>query len=216
MLGVFVSAFFLFFLLVPAQRWDWPAAYATVALLVSGWVLAAYRLHKTNPILFARRAEYGEGTPDWDRRLVWCIKFSVLGVFVLAGLDSGTVARPVPLWQGLAGTGLYLTGLMTFMRSQRNNPFFEGMVRHQREFGHKVVDKGPYSRLRHPGYLGFLLVFSAIPMLLASSWAALGLIAVFACFLWRIVKEERFLCEHLDGYDDYRRRVRYRLIPFVW
>lgn len=215
-LGVFVSAFFLFFLLVPAGRWDWPAAYAAVALLVSGWVLAAYRLQKYNPALFARRADALEGTPGWDHRLVWGIKFSVLGLFVLAGLDAGTVARPVAPWQGLTGTALYLLGLAIFMRSQRCNPFFEGMVRHQSEFGHKVVDTGPYRRIRHPGYLGFLLVFASVPLLLASTWAAWGLIPVMACFGLRILKEEAFLCEHLDGYSEYRGRVRYRLIPFFW
>lgn len=74
------------------------------------------------------------------------------------------------------------------------------MVRHQNEFGHRVVDRGPYARLRHPGYLGFLLVFRFHPRLLGSTWAAWGLLPVLGCFVTRIVLEEAFLCEHLPGY----------------
>jgi protein-S-isoprenylcysteine O-methyltransferase Ste14 len=215
-LGVLVSAFFLAFLLLPAGRLDWPAAYASVTLLVSGWVMAARRLQSSNPILFARRAEHGEGTPNWDRWLVFVLKGSVLGVFVLAGLDSGRVARLPELTLGVLGLILYLAGLKLFMASQQANPFFEGMVRHQSEFGHCVVEQGPYARIRHPGYLGFLLVFASVPCLLGSLWAAWGLLPVLACFITRIVLEERFLCEHLPGYSEYRQRVRYRLIPGLW
>ncbi|MBT9585509.1 isoprenylcysteine carboxylmethyltransferase family protein [bacterium] len=215
-LGLLVSGFFLAFLLLPAGRADWPAAYASVALLVSGWVLAAWRLQTTNPVLFARRAEYGEGTPNWDRWLVLVLKLSVLAVFILAGLDSGRVARLPEWWCGLLGVVLYSIGLQIFMASQKANPFFEGMVRHQTEFGHRVVDRGPYARLRHPGYLGFLLVFASIPCLLGSGWAAWGLLPVLACFVTRIVLEEVFLCEHLPGYKEYRERVCYRLIPGLW
>ena len=215
-LGVLVSAFFLAFLLVPAGRLDWPAAYTSVGLLVSGWVGAAFRLHSKNPILFARRAQTGLDAPAWDHRLVFVLKLSVLAIFVLAGLDSGRVALIPPLPSALLGCALYMGGLLLFMASQQANPFFESMVRYQPEFGHRVVERGTYSYLRHPGYLGFLLVFSSIPCLLASRWAAWGLIPVVLCFLTRIVWEERFLCQNLPGYEEYCQKVRYRLIPGVW
>lgn len=212
-LGSVVSVFFLFFLLIPAGRWDWPAAYACILPMVSGWVWAAHRLQRDNPILFARRGHDLEGTPAWDYRLVSALKLSVLVMLVLAGLDSGRDARPLEWPWALAGGILYLAGLRLFVASQKANPFFEAMVRHQSEFSHRVVDRGPYGRLRHPGYLGFLLVFTAIPCVLESSWAAAALAAVWLCFLVRIIWEERFLREHLDGYEEYRKRVRSRLIP---
>ena len=213
LLGVLVSFFFLAFLLIPAGRLDWPAAYVCVLPMVTGWVWAAYRLQRDNPILFARRGHDLEGTPAWDYRLVSLLKLSVLAMLVLAGLDSGREARPLEWPWALLGGVLYLAGLRIFVASQKANPFFFFFFRQQSEFSHRVVDRGPYSRLRHPGYLGFLLVFTAIPCVLESDWAAGGLMAVWLCFLMRIGWEERFLCEHLDGYEEYQKRVRSRLIP---
>ncbi|MBN9417960.1 hypothetical protein ABS71_16895 [bacterium SCN 62-11] len=215
-LGMLVAVFFLAFLLIPAGRLDWPAAYACVLPMVAGWVWAAYRLNRDNPILFARRGHDLEGTPAWDYRLVSLLKLSVLAMLVLAGLDSGRVARPLEWPWALAGGVLYTAGWGLFVASQKANPFFEAMVRHQSEFSHKVVDRGPYGRLRHPGYLGFLLVFTAIPCVLESTWAAGALLAVWLCFLVRVVREERFLLHHLDGYEDYRKRVRSRLLPGIF
>lgn len=216
LLDVLVSVFFLAFLLIPAGRWDWPAAYVCILPLVSGWVWAGYRLHRDNPILFARRAQPLEGTPDWDYRLVSVMKACVLAMLVLGGLDSGRVARPLEWPWVVAGFVVYLLGLRLFVASQKANPFFEGMVRHQSEFQHKVIERGPYARLRHPGYLGFLLLFSSVPLLLQSGWAAGALAAVWLCFCLRIIWEERFLVQELAGYADYQKRVRSRLIPGVW
>lgn len=215
-LGLLVSTMFLAFLLIPAGRLDWPAAYVCVLPMVTGWVWAAYRLQRDNPILFARRGHDLEGTPAWDYRLVALLKVCVLAMLVLAGLDAGREARPLQWPWALGGGLLYLTGLKIFVASQRANPFFEAMVRHQSEFAHKVVDRGPYARVRHPGYTGFLLVFSAMPCVLESTWAAGALAAVWLCFLMRIRWEEAFLREHLDGYEDYQRRVRSRLIPGLY
>ena len=97
LLGLLVSAFFLAFLLVPAGRLDWPAAYVCVVPMVAGWVWAAYRLHLDNPILFARRGQELEGAPAWDYRLVNLLKLCVLAMLVLAGLDAGRVARALSL-----------------------------------------------------------------------------------------------------------------------
>lgn len=215
-LGLLVSGFFLLFLLLPAGRWDWPAAYVCVGITVSGWVAAAYRLFRDNPILFARRAQPGAGTPDWDRRIVTGLKLSVLMMLVLSGLDSGRIARTLEPLSASLGIALYGAGLALYTSSQKANRFFEGMVRHQVEFGHKVIDTGPYAYLRHPGYLGFLLVFSAVPCMLRSVWGAWGLLPILVCFVWRILKEESFLHQHLDGYEQYCQRVRSRLIPLLW
>ncbi|MBS2036521.1 isoprenylcysteine carboxylmethyltransferase family protein [bacterium] len=215
-LHIFVSSLFLAFLLIPAGRLDWPAAYVCVLPMAAGWVWAGYRLHRDNPILFARRGNELEGTPAWDYRLVALLKASVLAMLVLAGLDAGREARPLQWPFALGGTLLYLVGLRIFVASQQANPFFESMVRHQTEFAHKLVDRGPYARVRHPGYTGFLLVFSAIACVLESTWAAGALLAVWLCFLVRIHWEEAFLREHLEGYADYQKRVRSRLIPGIY
>lgn len=207
---------FLALLLAPAQRLDWPAAYLAVGLLVTGWVLAAAWLRRHNPGLFERRSELGHGTPEWDKKIVLLIRYAALAIFVLAGFDAGREARAPEWWSAALGVGLYLGGLRLYTRALTANPFFEGMVRHQVEHGHRVIDQGPYSRVRHPGYVAFVLIFSSLPCLLGSLWslAAVGVLA--ALFGVRIVKEERLLAASLPGYAEYRTRVRYRLLPGVW
>lgn len=80
----------------------------------------------------------------------------------------------------------------------------------------RVVSTGPYAFVRHPMYLGGALLLLATPFALGSMWALPWAIAAVACLAWRLLLEERYLSQHLPGYDDYRRQTPYRLIPFVW
>jgi protein-S-isoprenylcysteine O-methyltransferase Ste14 len=80
----------------------------------------------------------------------------------------------------------------------------------------QVVSTGPYAFVRHPMYLGGALLLLATPFALGSTWAVPWAVAAVACLAWRLVEEERYLSQHLPGYDDYRRQTPYRLIPFVW
>jgi protein-S-isoprenylcysteine O-methyltransferase Ste14 len=207
---------FLALLLLPAQRVDWPAAYAAVGLLVTGWVLVASWVRRQNPALFERRSQTGFGTPEWDKKIVLAIRYAALSIFLLAGFDSGREARFPELWSAGLGVVLYLSGLALFAKTITTNPFFEGMVRHQVEQGHRVIREGPYARVRHPGYVAFLLIFAALPCLLGSAWALAGTGALLGLFMLRIVKEERLLADSLSGYKDYQASVRYRLLPGVW
>jgi protein-S-isoprenylcysteine O-methyltransferase Ste14 len=82
--------------------------------------------------------------------------------------------------------------------------------------GQQVVSTGPYAFVRHPMYLGGTFLLLATPFALGSTWALPWAIAAVACLVWRLMEEERYLSQHLPGYDDYRRQTPYRLIPFVW
>jgi len=96
------------------------------------------------------------------------------------------------------------------------NRFFSSVVRIQDERGHHVIDRGPYALVRHPGYLGMLLVGATMPLALGSWWALLPGSALVACGLRRVWVEDRFLAVSLPGYREYAARVRYRLLPGVW
>ena len=103
-----------------------------------------------------------------------------------------------------------------FFRSMHENRFFSSVVRVQNERGHRVVDSGPYSIVRHPGYAGLIwaIPFSGLAL---GSWlaAALGLI-MSGLILRRVLFEDAFLTKNLEGYVAYSGRVRHRLIPGVW
>jgi protein-S-isoprenylcysteine O-methyltransferase Ste14 len=96
------------------------------------------------------------------------------------------------------------------------NPFFEKTVRIQTERGHRVIDTGPYNFVRHPGYLGFFGWNLSAPMLLGSWWAFIPAVLSVISIVIRTALEDRTLRAELDGYEEYVRRIRYRLIPGVW
>jgi protein-S-isoprenylcysteine O-methyltransferase Ste14 len=103
-----------------------------------------------------------------------------------------------------------------FFRAFADNTFASALVRIQSERGHHVVSTGVYGIVRHPMYLGASLLMIGTPMLLGS---VCGLVvgAIFTVLLMaRIVGEERMLVEELEGYAEYREKVKYRLVPYVW
>jgi protein-S-isoprenylcysteine O-methyltransferase Ste14 len=79
-----------------------------------------------------------------------------------------------------------------------------------------VISSGPYALVRHPMYFGGLLMFLGMPVALGSWWGLPGLIVMMPALLWRLLDEEKFLVERLQGYSEYRNKVRYRLVPFLW
>jgi protein-S-isoprenylcysteine O-methyltransferase Ste14 len=80
----------------------------------------------------------------------------------------------------------------------------------------RVVSTGPYAVVRHPMYLGATLLLLAIPFALGSVWAIIFAAIAVCALVWRLLEEERYLSQHLPGYDDYRQVTRYRLVPMVW
>ena len=121
-----------------------------------------------------------------------------------------------PAWHWPVGLVVFVAGSALLIASMVVNPFFEKTVRIQAERGHRVIDTGPYAFVRHPGYVGFLAWIVSAPLLLGSVWAwvpaLLGVVGVVV----RTALEDRTLRRELTGYDEYARRVPFRLIPGVW
>jgi protein-S-isoprenylcysteine O-methyltransferase Ste14 len=120
-----------------------------------------------------------------------------------------------PAVQG-AGCALLLAAFLFMYWTLRTNSFAAPVVKIQKDRGHTVITTGPYAIVRHPMYFGALFYFAGTSLVLGSWWG-LATIPVFALLLGvRIGIEEHALRTGLDGYDDYARRVRWRLIPFIW
>ena len=109
-----------------------------------------------------------------------------------------------------------LAGFMVILMTIYQNSFAAPIVKDQSDRGQTLVDTGLYSRVRHPMYTGILLWLAGLALWLESTAAAIGVLALVPFFLGRILAEERFLRDTLEGYGDYTNRVRHRLIPFVW
>jgi protein-S-isoprenylcysteine O-methyltransferase Ste14 len=100
--------------------------------------------------------------------------------------------------------------------TMRTNSFAAPVVRIQKERGQTVITTGPYAIVRHPLYFGALFYVAATSLVLGSWWGLATVPLVAFGFAIRIRVEEKVLREGLQGYDDYARRVRWRLIPFIW
>jgi len=146
------------------------------------------------------------------------IRLSALAAVVLAPLDSGRFhwsAEVLPAIRilGIAG---FAIGFWLVVDAMRANHYFSPVIRIQDERGHHVVDQGPYAIIRHPGYLGMLIVSPMSVLALGSLWALIPAAVYWTLILRRVVAEDRFLRANLDGYAQYAGRVRSRVIPGIW
>jgi protein-S-isoprenylcysteine O-methyltransferase Ste14 len=121
-----------------------------------------------------------------------------------------------PLWLQVAGMAGLAGSFFLFYRSYTDNTFLSPLVRIQDERKQTVVSTGVYGFVRHPMYLGGILMFIATPLLLGSVYGLLAGLALTALLMARIYGEEEMLCRDLEGYRKYRERVRYRLVPYLW
>ncbi|MFO0760694.1 MAG: isoprenylcysteine carboxylmethyltransferase family protein [Byssovorax sp.] len=137
-----------------------------------------------------------------------------IGLLVVPGLDRRYGWSTVPPWISLAAAALVALGFFVVFLVFRENSYTSAVVELAQD--QKVISTGPYRLVRHPMYAGAGILIAATPPALGS-WAGLpcaaGLILVV---ILRLIEEEKFLSEKLDGYVAYREKVRYRLIPHVW
>jgi protein-S-isoprenylcysteine O-methyltransferase Ste14 len=213
-LGVVMVAVILF---VSAGRLDWPMGWAMVAVYAV-WVGAnALILIPRNPALLAERATRQAGAKRWDTVLLSIVGLSTIAKYVVAGLDLrfGWTA-PLPPWLPIAGLVVAALGYALGTWAMAANAFFSLEVRIQEERGQSVASGGPYRFVRHPGYSGTIAFELASPILLGSLWALIPGVLSALLMVVRTWLEDRTLHDELDGYRDYARQVRYRLLPGVW
>jgi protein-S-isoprenylcysteine O-methyltransferase Ste14 len=136
---------------------------------------------------------------------------------LLAGLDHRfRWSAPTPLWAQAAGLLAVAAGGMLSNWAVAANRFFSAVVRVQRDRGHEVVDSGPYRYVRHPSYAGSITYMLGMTFVLGSRVALAAATVLSLVLAVRTALEDRTLQAELDGYADYARRVRYRLLPGVW
>ncbi len=194
----------------------WAAGWAHLGAVVLGVLAHGAFVRWRNPELSRHRRSIGPGTEPWDlawNALYWPLMASIAAT---AGLEARRGGSTMPAQ--LFGAGLLLlgAGLALSAWAMGVNPYYEGTVRIQSERGHRVVEAGPYRRLRHPGYLGLILWAAASPFLLLSVRAFAPAALTAAWVVLRTALEDALLRRRLDGYAEYARRVRFRLIPGLW
>ena len=120
----------------------------------------------------------------------------------------------MPLAAVVTGDALFVVGFLLIARVYRENTFTSATIGIAE--GQRVISSGPYAIVRHPMYASALVYLAGTPLALSSYWGLLALVFMLPFLVWRLVDEEHLLVRELPGYADYRRQIRYRLVPFVW
>ncbi len=213
-MGVVVMGVALFW---PAGRIDWWPAWAAIAVMLAWIAATAVVIFRFNPDLLAERLGPRRGAKLWDMAIMSSVGLVQLARYIVAGLDRRYGwTGDFPLAAQMAALTACVLGYALVVWATASNPFFSQIVRIQSERGHTVVTGGPYRYVRHPAYAGAIVYELAVPVLLASGWAAIigGLSA--SLLILRTALEDRTLQAELAGYVDYAHQVRYRLIPGIW
>ena len=188
-----------------------------LGLMAANFVVSGVFIAMWNPALLGRRARLGKGTKLWDYG--WMLAFMAALYLTITTAMEDLQARdfstdPGLVW--LAGALVLIGGFTIVNLSMAVNPFFEKTVRIQSDQGHRTIDDGPYRFVRHPGYVGFSALLLATPPMLASTAVVGPVLLGVLTLVVRTALEDRTLQDELDGYADYAKRVRFRLIPGVW
>lgn len=209
-LGVILVGALIF---LPAGTTDYFAGWLLMGILFIPMFVAGIVLLIKNPALLQKRLVAKEKQKEQD--LV--IKLSglmFLAGFIVAGLGIRFGWYTLPMSVSIGGAIAFLIAYILYAEVLKENTYLSRTIEVQD--GQKVVDTGLYGIVRHPMYSATLLLFLSIPIVLGSVYAFIIFLAYPFIIAKRIRGEEAFLEKELDGYAEYKKKVKYRLIPFLW
>ena len=200
-------------LFLPAGTFDYMGAWLFIGLLfVPILILGAVLLARAPKLLEKRlSAKEKEST---QKGVVAVSGLLFVAGFVVAGLDVRYSWTTVPVWATILASAVLLISYGAYAEVMRENAYLSRTIEVQD--GQKVIDTGLYGIVRHPMYAATVGLFLAIPVVLGSWWSLLCFAPYPVILAVRIGNEEKILARDLPGYTDYRKRVKYRMIPFVW
>lgn len=199
-------------------RWDWGMGWALSGIYIFWSAATAILILPVNPAMLAERARPHADTRKWDTILLAVMGLLMVAQYVTACLDVRLGwSPPLPLALQIIGLLTAILGYdVLLVWAMASNAFFVATVRIQTERQHRVATGGPYRYVRHPGYLGALLLHIGVPFMLNSLWALIPAILLTLVLLARTILEDRTLHAELPGYQEYAKQVRYRWLPGIW
>ncbi len=205
-------------LFLSSGRLDWVWAWAFLGVGVGILVFNLLVVMPKNLEMVAERGRVKEDAKTWDKWLALLISvIGPLSTWIVAGLDVRWGWSPPLHWAvHIVALVLVTLGYLMFSWAMMSNKFFSGVVRIQKDRGHTVATGGPYRYVRHPGYVGWILLSLTTPLALGSWWALIPAILSVGLTIVRTALEDQTLQEELPGYREYAQQTRYRLLPGIW
>ena len=209
-LGVVLIGALLF---LPAGTFAWMEAWLFLGILFVPMFLAGIVMMVKNPELLKKRLNAKE--KEKEQSLV--VKLSglmFLAGFILAGLDFRFGWLVLPDWVPYVAAGVFLFAYVLYAEVLRENTYLSRTIEVQEN--QKVIDTGLYGIVRHPMYSATILLFLAMPLVLGSLISFVVFLAYPVIIAMRIKNEEEVLEKGLAGYTEYKKKVKYRMLPFIW
>lgn len=200
-------------LFLPAGSFAFSNAWLFIGLLFVPMLILGVVLFCKAPTLLEKRLKSKESEGAQRGVIAMSGLLFVVG-FVVAGLDYRYGWSDVPTWVVILASVVLLVSYALYAEVMRENAYLSRTIEVQE--GQKVVDTGLYGVVRHPMYAVTIWLFLSIPVMLGSWWSLLCFLPYVALIIVRIRNEEKILTKGLDGYVDYQKRVKYRILPFVW
>ncbi len=210
MIGIFLVFILLF---VPAGTFLYPNAWLFLALLFIPILILGTVLFFKSPELLKKRLN-GKENQGTQKSVVAVSGLLFFAGFIVAGLDFRFGWSDVPRWTVIVASIVLLFSYVLYAEVMRENVYLSRTVEVQEH--QTVVDTGLYGIVRHPMYAATVWLFLSIPIVLGSWWSFLCFLPYVVVIVLRIKNEEEVLEAGLEGYSDYKKRVKYRLFPFLW
>ena len=209
--GALLVTMLMFFL--PAGTFQYPEAWVFTGIIFIPMTLVLVYLLKNDTGLLARRMRLREKEAQ-QKRIVKLSYIPFVLAFLIPGFDKRFGWSHVPLAEVIVADVLVLLGYCLVFLVFRENRYASRII--EVEKGQSVIASGPYAVIRHPMYLGTLLMYVFSPLALGSYWAVLPGLLIIPVLAARILNEEKVLLQDLQGYQEYVQKTRYRLIPGIW
>lgn len=200
-------------LFLPAGSIGYINGWLFIALLFIPMLLLGIVMFKKSPELLEKRLNAKE-TEKTQKGVVALSGLLFIIGFVVAGLDYRFGWSKMPFWVVIVASVILLVSYALYAEVMRENAYLSRTIEVQKN--QRVVDTGLYAIVRHPMYAVTVWLFLSIPIILGSWWSLVCFLPYVAVIAVRIINEEKLLESRLDGYTDYKTRVKYRLFPFIW
>lgn len=198
---------------LPAGTLQYTYGWLLIGLLFGPMLVAGFVMLFKTPAFLEKRLDVREKQAAQKGVLAFSGLMFIAG-FVVAGLDYRFGWSQMPTWVVAVASVIFLAAYGLYAEVMRENAYLSRTVKV--EEGQTVVDSGLYGIVRHPMYMATLLLFLAIPLILGSWYAMIAFAFYPAIIIVRLKDEETLLSRELPGYEEYKKKVKYRLIPFVW
>jgi protein-S-isoprenylcysteine O-methyltransferase Ste14 len=209
----FAPLFFGLIFFLPAGSFRFWEAWIYMSILLPAMFSVILYFLKKDPRLLERRMRMKEKEREQNIIIKLSSLFFLAG-FLLPGFDFRYQWSHIPIYLVLTADAVVFLGYVLCFFVMRENSYLSRTV--EVEEGQKVISTGPYSLVRHPMYIGVLLMFLFTPIALGSWWALIPFISLPVFLVLRILNEEKVLTKNLSGYEEYRKTVPFRLIPYIW